>query len=122
MKPTGKKINIEKETIKNNNYRKVLQTTPNMQLVLMCLLPGEDIPEEVHRSTSQFFRIEQGTAKIRAGGGDHKLKDGDVFIVPPNTKHRVQNIGKDPLKFYTIYAPPEHPDGLVQKKKPTTED
>ena len=112
------KFNLETETIKNVNYRKVMYTTKNMQLVLMSLLPGEDIPKETHRNTTQFFRVEKGTIAINVGGIKKILKDGQSLIVPPNTQHYVQCIGTKPAKLYTIYSPPEHPDKLVQKLNP----
>lgn len=112
------KFNLELETLKNLNYRKVVETTKNMQLVLMSLNPLEDIPEEIHPKTSQFFRIEQGTIKIIIDGSSKILKDGQSLIVPAGSKHYVKCIGKQPAKLYTIYAPPEHPDGLTQKIKP----
>lgn len=114
------KINLEAETIRNVNYRKVLETTKNMQLVLMCLKPKEDIPEEVHVNTTQFFRVEKGMIRIIVNGTSRLLKDGQSLIVPPNTKHYVKCVGKQAAKLYTIYAPPEHPVGLVQKFKPSS--
>lgn len=112
------KFNLEVETIKNNNYRKVVETTKNMQLVLMSLLPSEDIPEETHPKTSQFFRVEKGVIQIIVNDNKKILKDGQSLIVPPNTKHYVKCMGKQSAKLYTIYTPPEHPDGLIQKVKP----
>ncbi len=110
------KYNLEVETIKNNNYRKVIETTKNMQLVLMSLEPKEDIPEEIHPKTTQFFRVEKGAIKIVINGISKVVKAGQSLIVPPGTKHYVQAIGKQAAKLYTIYTPPEHPIGLVQKK------
>lgn len=110
------KISLEKATLTNKNYRKVLQTTKNMQLVLMCIV--DEIPEETHPHTSQFIRVEKGVAKVTIDGQVKKLKDGDACIVPPGAKHRVQNAGPEELKLYTIYTPPEHADGLIQKKRP----
>lgn len=113
-------INIEKETLKNNNYRKVLYTNKYQQLVVMSIQKGEFIPWEIHNG-SQFFRIEsgKGTAKIKIGKDKYKnvqLKDGQSLIVPPNTKHLIKNTGIDPLKLYTIYSPPQHKDGIVQRR------
>jgi hypothetical protein len=113
------KFNLETETIKNTNYRKVIETTKNIQLVLMSLKPMEDIPAEVHKGTTQFFRVEQGTLAITVNGVKKIVKDGQSLIVLPGKRHYVQCIGSKPAKLYTIYSPPEHPDGLVQKYKPT---
>ncbi len=110
------KSNIEKETLKNKNYRKVLHTGKNIQLVVMSLKPKEDIPFEVHKDHDQFIRVEQGSAGINAGGKKYSLKNGDVIIIPAGVKHYVCNSSKSkPLKLYTLYAPPEHPSGTVHK-------
>lgn len=111
------KANIEKETLENDNYRKVLHTGKQMQLVVMSLKPGEDIPMEVHNETNQFFRIEQGEALVKISGEDYNLKEDEVIIVPAGAEHYVKNVGEKDLKLYTIYAPPEHPDGTVHKTK-----
>lgn len=89
-----------------------------MQIVLMSLLPSEDIPKETHPKTSQFFRVERGIIKIVIDGKSKILKDGQSLIVPPGIKHYVKCVGKQSAKLYTIYTPPEHPDGLIQKMKP----
>ncbi len=112
------KFNLEAETIKNNNYRKVIETTKNIQLVIMSLNPDEDIPAEIHKNTTQFFRVEQGTLAITVNGVKKLVKDGQSLIVLPGKKHYVKCISSRPAKFYTIYSPPEHPDGLIQKNKP----
>ena len=99
--------NIEKLTLNNNFYRKVLYTTKNMQLVVMCLNENEDIPEEKH-SGSQFIRIESGRGLIYINDVKKQLADGSSAIIPPNAKHYIKNTTKEPLKLYTIYTPPEH--------------
>jgi mannose-6-phosphate isomerase-like protein (cupin superfamily) len=110
--------NIEKLTLKNKNYRKVLATTKNMQLVLMSLKPLEEIGTEVHKHTSQFMRIEKGSCVAIIGSKKIKLKDDDFIIIPPNTKHNIINNSKtEKLKLYSIYTPPEHKPGLIQKRK-----
>lgn len=109
--------NIENLTINNNNYRKVIHTTKNMQLVLMSLLPGEEIGMEVHKKTSQFIRLEGGKATAIIRGKYFYLKDGDSIIVPPGSKHNVISTGKTPLKLYSIYTPPEHAKKMIQKYK-----
>lgn len=110
--------NIDDETIHNSNYRAVLHTGSNMQLVVMMLKAGEEIGEEVHDTHDQFFRIEQGKAKAILNGEESELNVDDVLIVPAGTKHNVINIGDGELKLYTIYAPPQHPEGTVQATKP----
>ncbi|HEX9804955.1 MAG TPA: cupin domain-containing protein [Candidatus Dojkabacteria bacterium] len=111
--------NIESETLANSAYRKVLFTGSNMQLVLMTLQPGEEIGEEVHEEHDQFFRIEEGNATFIMNGEKLELKADDAAIVPAGKIHNVINSGDRLLKLYTIYAPPEHPEGTVQETKPT---
>jgi mannose-6-phosphate isomerase-like protein (cupin superfamily) len=114
----GYSTNIEKETIDNENYRKVLFTGDKMQLVVMSLKPGEDIPLEVHNSIDQFIRIEEGEALVKIGDEEFTLKDDDVVIIPAGNKHYVKNTSADKyLKVYTIYATPEHSPGTVHKTK-----
>lgn len=114
----GFKSNIEKDTLKNKNFRKVLYTAKHMQLVLMTLQPGEDIGEEIHKENDQFFRFEGGTGKCVIDGNSYRVKDGDAVIIPAGAKHNVINISKEePLKMYTIYAPPHHKDGIVRATK-----
>jgi len=112
------KIRLEKATIDNSNYRAVINTTKQMQLVLMCLLIGEDIPEETHPNTTQFIRVEKGTAKVVVDGVAKRLSDGDSIVINAGSKHYVKQTGLDTLKLYTIYSPPEHPKGLVQIRQP----
>lgn len=109
---------IEQLALKNGFFRQVLFTAKHMQLVLMCLKPNEEIGMEVHPGTDQFFRIEKGTAKVIIDRTDYTVTDGDVVIVPAGSNHNVINTsGTDDLKLYTIYAPPNHPDGTVHKTK-----
>jgi mannose-6-phosphate isomerase-like protein (cupin superfamily) len=112
----GYTANIEKLTLENTNFRKVLYTDKNTQLVLMSLLKGEDIGEEVH-DVDQFLRIEQGTGTAILNGISHPLEDGSVVIVPAGTKHNVINSDQDEIKIYTLYMPPHHKDGVVHKTK-----
>jgi len=100
--------NIEKETLNNKNFRKILFTGKNLQLVLMTLKPNEEIGLEIHKNVDQFFRFEFGKGKCIINDNEYIVSDGDCIIVPANTKHNIINIGKSDLKFYTIYAPPEH--------------
>ena len=109
--------NIEKDTIENENYRKVLYTG-KMQLVLMSLKPGEDIPKEVHPEIDQFFRIEEGEAYIKVNEEEFSLKDDDIIIIPAGSEHYVKNSSEEKtLKVYTIYTPPEHAPGTVHATK-----
>ncbi|MFA6314854.1 MAG: cupin domain-containing protein [Candidatus Paceibacterota bacterium] len=112
----GYTTNIEKLTLENDNFRKVLYTAKNSQLVLMSLLPNEDIGEETH-TVDQFFRIEKGTGKAIVNGISHPLENGSVVIVPLGTKHNIVNTGSEPMKLYTLYMPPHHRDGVVHKTK-----
>ena len=115
---TGYAGNIEKQTLKNNYFRQVLFTAKNAQLVVMSLQRGEEIGDEVHPNVDQFFRIEQGEAKfIFNEKEEHVARDGDAVIVPAGTFHNVINTGRGRLELYTIYSPPNHPDGTVHKTK-----
>ena len=105
--------NIEQSTVDNTDFRRVLYTGANMQLVLMCLQPGEEIGTEVHPDIDQFFRVEQGKAKLVLDGAEHILEHDDIAIVPAGAEHNVINAGDEPLKLYTLYGPPEHRDGTV---------
>ena len=108
--------NIEKETLDNTNYRKVLYTGKTSQLVLMSIEPGDEIGEETH-DLDQFIRVEQGYAQVVLDGVEHAVKDAWAFIIPAGTKHNVINTGEVALKLYSIYSPPEHKDGTVHATK-----
>lgn len=111
--------NIEKETLENENFRKVLYTGPNMQLVLMTLKPNEDIGSEVHADHDQFLRIESGTAKVVLNGEETIAENDFAIVVPAGTEHNIINTSDtEVLKLYTLYAPPEHPENTVQLNKP----
>jgi mannose-6-phosphate isomerase-like protein (cupin superfamily) len=114
---------IEKLTEKNNYFRQVLFTGKYTQLVVMCLQPGEEIGNEVHPSVDQFFRIETGEAKFVLNGvEEHVARDGDAVIVPAGAYHNVINTSKTgQLKLYTLYSPPNHPDGTIHKTKAEAE-
>lgn len=110
--------NIEKETLENSNFRKVLFTGKYLQLVVMNLKPGEDIGEEVHSDVDQFFRIDAGEGKVVIDGEESEIEDGSAVIVPAGSKHNIINTSQtENLKLYTIYAPPNHPDGTVHKTR-----
>jgi len=115
---TGYVDNIENLTITNNFFRKVLFTGKFCQLVVMSLLPNEEIGVETHPNVDQFFRVEQGMGKIIMNGEEHPIKDGDAIVVPAGTEHNLINTSKElPLKLYTIYSPPNHPDGKIHQTK-----
>lgn len=109
--------NIEEETINNTDYRRVVYTAKNTQLVFMSLKPGDEIGEEVH-SLDQFLRFEAGEGKVVLNGTEeYEVSDGFAVIVPASMKHNVINTGQGDLKLYSLYSPPEHKDGIVQKTK-----
>src|SRR5450755_433601 len=120
---TGYVGSIEKQTLENTYFRQVLFTAQHAQLVVMCLQPGEEIGDEVHPKVDQFFRIEQGKAKfVFNEKEEHLVYDGDAVVVPAGTYHNVVNTSKTAmLKLYTIYSPPNHPDGTVHKTKAVAE-
>lgn len=108
---------IERLTEKNSDFRRVLYTGKNLQLVLMSIQPGDDIGEEVHDDRDQFFRIEQGMGEVWIDGNCSKVKADDAFIVPAGARHNVNCKGEEPLRLYTLYGPPEHRDGTVHATK-----
>jgi mannose-6-phosphate isomerase-like protein (cupin superfamily) len=108
---------IEKLTEENTDFRRVLYTGKNIQLVLMSLKPGEEIGEEVHDDRDQFFRVEQGTGEVMIDDVRTPVKSDDAIIVPAGAKHNVVNNGSEPLRLYTIYGPPEHKDGTIRATK-----
>lgn len=110
-------VNIEEETLTNTDYRRVLYTGENSQLVVMSIEPGDEIGEEVHE-LDQFIRIEKGQAKVVLNQTDeHMLEDDFAVIIPAGTAHNVINTGEEVLKLYSIYTPPEHKDGTVHPTK-----
>ncbi len=118
----GFKTNVEQDTLSNTYFRQVLFTATHSQLVLMCLAPGEEIGMEVHPNVDQFFRFEQGEGKVIIAGEEFLVKDGDAVIVPAGNEHNVINTASDQaLKLYTIYSPPNHPDGTVHRTKADAE-
>lgn len=114
----GYHADIEELTLANNNFRRVLYTAPHSQLVLMSLLPSEEIGMEIHADVDQFFRFEKGSGKIILDGVETIISDGDVVVVPAGTNHNVINTSAtEPLKLYTIYSPANHPDGTIHPTK-----
>lgn len=108
---------IEALTERNEDFRRVLYTAQQMQLVLMALQPGEEIGEEVHPNRDQFFRVEAGRGEIWIDGLKSEVKADVAMIVPAGARHNVVNTGGSPLKLYTLYAPPEHVDKTVHATK-----
>lgn len=114
---------IEKLTKENTNFRQALFTGKYCQLVVMSLLPGEEIGMEVHETVDQFFRIDAGSANVIMDGEEKEVADGDAFIVPAGTMHNVINSSSDEdLKLYTIYSPPNHPGETVHATKKEAEE
>jgi len=116
-KKKGFVSNIEEDTVNNNFFRKVLYTGEHCQLVLMSLKPKEDIGEEVHEDTDQFFRIDSGSGVVVINDKETKIKDGFAIVIPAGAKHNVINTGVKDLKLYSLYAPPHHKDGTIHKTK-----
>ena len=115
---TGFVGNIEEKTLENSFFRQVIYTSQHVQLVLMTLKPNEEIGVEVHEVTDQFFRIESGEGKVIMNGEESAVSDGSAVIVPAGTQHNIINTSQtDPLKLYTIYSPPNHPEGTIHKTK-----
>lgn len=116
-KSNGFVSNIEKDTLDNQDYRRVLFTAKNMQLVLMNLKPGEEIGTETH-DLDQFFRFEAGQGQVVINKTKHSVKDGDAIIIPQGAQHNIINTSKtEDLKLYSIYSPPNHKKGTVHKTK-----
>jgi len=118
----GFKTNIERDTLKNKNFRKVIYTGANSQLVLMSLKPKEEIGLETHPQNDQFLRFEGGTGRVIIDASKYSVTDGDAVVIPAGAKHNVVNTSAtDELKIYTIYSPPHHKDGIVHKTKEQAE-
>lgn len=118
----GFNANIEKATLENENFRKVLYTGKHSQLVLMCLQANEEIGMEVHNENDQFFRFEEGEGKVIIDGNEYAVSDGSAIVVPAGAEHNVVNISASKkLKLYTIYSPAHHKDGIVRATKAEAE-
>jgi len=113
---------IEKDTIKNDDYRRVLFTARNLQVVVMSIPPGGDIGMEVHEAIDQFIRVEKGKGKVILNGKEEQISDGFAFVVPQGTEHNLVNDGDEDLKVYTIYSPPNHLKNTVRKTKKDAEE
>lgn len=115
-------MKLEAATRKNTDFRRVLYTAPHSQLVLMCIPPGDEIGEETHLLSDQFFRIESGEGHVDINGHIHLVEDGSAVIVPAGALHNVINSSSTkPLKLYTLYSPPHHRDGVVAATKAEAE-
>lgn len=120
---SGYSINIEEKTLAGNNFREVLYTTQRTQLVIMTLQPGEEIGLEKHEGHDQFIRVEAGQGVAILDGEQHKLEDGVAVVIPAGTEHNVINTSdSEPMRLYTLYTPPEHPDGIVHATKAEADD
>lgn len=118
----GFNANIEKDTLENENFRKVLYTGKHCQLVLMSLAPKEEIGMEVHSDNDQFFRFEKGEGKVLIDGNEYPVADGSAIIVPSGAQHNIINVSEtEKLKLYTIYSPAHHKDGIVRATKAEAE-
>jgi mannose-6-phosphate isomerase-like protein (cupin superfamily) len=120
---TGWVGNVEQLTLDNNNFRAVLYTATHIQLTVMSIPPGGEVGRESHPHLDQFLRIEEGTARVEFGSTadeiaeTYAVEDDWAIIVPAGTWHNIVNTGAEPLKLYSLYAPPEHPDGTVHITK-----
>lgn len=114
----GYVANIEEKTLKNSYFREVLFTGPHSQLVVMTLLPGEEIGMEVHHDNDQFFRVEKGEGKAILDGEENVITDGFAVVIPAGTEHNIINTSStEELKVYTIYSPADHRDKTIHKTK-----
>lgn len=119
----GYVTDIEQDTLENEDFRRVLYTGPNTQLVLMTLRPGDEIGLETHAETDQFIRVEEGNGYVLLNGEKRSLEDGSAVVIPAGVEHNVVNNSDDqPLRLYTLYSPPEHPDGTVYPTKEEADD
>lgn len=110
--------NIERDTLENQDFRRVLYTGKHCQLVLMSLKPGEEIGAEVHAGVDQFFRIDAGAGQVIIDDNEYAISNGDAIVVPAGASHNVVNTSEtEDLKLYTLYSPPEHQDGIVRATK-----
>jgi mannose-6-phosphate isomerase-like protein (cupin superfamily) len=117
-KMKGFKTNIERETVRNRIFRKVLFTSKHSQLVLMSIKPNQGVGEETHPKNDQFVRFEGGRGRVEIDGNKYTVKDGDAVVIPAGAKHNVINTSAiEELKVYTIYSPPHHKDQIVHKTK-----
>ncbi|MEJ7622640.1 MAG: cupin domain-containing protein [Pyrinomonadaceae bacterium] len=115
---TGYISDIERKTLENSNFREVLFTGPHSQLVVMSIEPGDEIGLETHDGIDQFIRVEAGQGRPILNGEEHDLADGSAVVIPSGTEHNIVNVSEsESLKLYSVYSPPEHPDGTINKDK-----
>lgn len=120
---SGFSINIEEATLQNPNFRQVLYTTPRSQLVIMTIEPGDDIGLEKHADHDQFIRVEAGVGEALLDGEKHVLEDGVALVIPAGTEHNIINTSaSEKMRLYTLYTPPEHPDGIVHETKAVADE
>jgi len=120
---SGYSVNIEAKTLEGNNFREVLYTTARSQLVIMTLQAGEEIGMEHHTGHDQFIRVEAGVGIAILDGEEHALSDGVAVVIPAGTEHNVINTSAtEPMRLYTLYTPPEHPDGIIHATKAEADD
>lgn len=118
----GFKTNIDKATVENIHFRRVIYTSKHSQLVLMSLKPNEEIGTETHADNDQFFRIEAGHGKCVIDGNEYEINAGDAIVIPAGAKHNIINTDNDAgLKMYTIYSPAHHKDGITRTTKKEAE-
>ncbi|MDQ2823625.1 MAG: cupin domain-containing protein [Pseudomonadota bacterium] len=115
---SGFSINLEDKVLQNPNFRQVLYTTPRSQLVIMTLQPGEDIGQEKHEDHDQFIRVEAGFGEAILDGELHMLEDGVGLVIPAGAEHNIINTSpSEQMRLYTLYTPPEHPDGIIHETR-----
>ena len=120
---SGFSINIEEKTLQNPHFRHVLYTTPRSQLVIMTLEPGDEIGVEKHEDHDQFIRVEAGSGAAILDGETHTLEDGVALVIPAGTEHNIINTSPDErMRLYTLYTPPEHPDGIIHETKAAADE
>ena len=117
----GRIENVKQQAIQNEYYRRVLATAPHMQVVIMSIPPNGEVGEETHHDTDQVLCLVEGSGKAILDDAELPFETGDVILVPAGTRHNFVATGDRPLKIMTMYAPPQHPEGLVQKGAPPTE-
>ena len=108
---------IERETLDNDTFRTVVFTGESLQLTVMSIEPGSEIGEETHEGHDQFIRIERGSARVVLGDDTHEAGEDWAIVVPSGVRHNVINTGSEPLRLYSLYAPPEHAPGTVHRTK-----
>jgi mannose-6-phosphate isomerase-like protein (cupin superfamily) len=111
----GYKVNIEEETVDNTDYRRVIYTTNETQLVLMSIPKNDDIDKETHKTSTQFIRVEEGSGVAYINNKQYRIKAGDALVIPAGVLHYIKNTSKEPLKIYTLYSPPQHPKDLIER-------